>query len=84
MTPSSFCKSAMSLKIDDVTSAPETASNSGSREEHSAGAVSVASWSRSRYASTTDHGENVEVIQLQLVATEKIVAIPMPQIMGKS
>ena len=34
--------------------------------------------------SVTDHGENVEVIQLVRVAVEQIVAFPMPQIMGKS
>ena len=64
------------LRFADVTSASATGTNAGSREEHSTGAVSVAQGSRSRCASTTDHGENVEVTQL--------VAIPMPQIMGNS
>ena len=42
----------------DVTSASVTGTNSGSRKEHSAGAVSAASQSRSWHASTTDHRGN--------------------------
>ena len=48
----------------DVTRASDTGTNSGSRSEHSTGTGSVAWRSRSWYASTADHGGNVEVIQL--------------------
>ena len=60
-----------------------TGTNSGSGKEHSTVAGSVASRSISWYASTTDHCESVEVVQL-VQRRDQIVAAPMPQIMVKS
>ena len=54
--------------VDDVTSASDTGTNSGSREEHSTRAGPIASWSRSWSASATDHAVNAEVVQLVLFA----------------
>ena len=71
------------VPVADVTSALDTGTNSGSHEEHSSGAMSFASRSGLWYASTTDHAEHVEVIQLVFFAAVQIVATQC-HIMSKS